>query len=279
VEETAARLLERNRQISQAEEHLRQEVEDRTAELRGANASLRREITMRAAVESKLRESLAEKELLIREIHHRVKNNLQIVSSILHMQESAVSDSVAATAFADCEQRIRAMSMVHEQLHGSDTVTDIDLDAYVSTLVHSITSSHGNEMRNVSVRVDMAGARTNIDRAIPIGMIVNELVSNSLKHGYPNGTGGSITVALKRDGRQRTIVVQDDGVGLPDAVLPLVPENPSQLGLQLVQALAEQLHGTVEIRHGNGAEFRIRLQGLSPENGQDQRRGAGEQDT
>jgi PAS domain S-box-containing protein len=215
------------------------------------------DITVTKAAEQKLRDALQEKEALVMEVHHRVKNNLQVMVSLLGLQ-LAQSDEHCAPALRDSQERIRSMALIHEQLYQSSDLSRIDLADYARTLTVGLVSVFG---RSSAVRVDVESAPlwVSVDTAIPCGLILNELVSNALKYAFPEGRSGGVVVGLSATvgdtgTREVTLTVTDDGVGLPDALDPA--QTPS-LGLRLVQILAKQLRGAVVARRGPGARFEV----------------------
>lgn len=187
----------------------------------------------------KLHESLREKEVLLKEIHHRVKNNLQVVSSILNMQGELLSDTTAYSYFKDCETRIHSMALVHEQLYQSSTLSHIEMSNYIEELMSDLTSAMGDSSDAIQIVQRLDSFSLNLDQAIPIGLIINELVSNALKYAYPND-GGTIEIETRWMNPAYEITVRDYGVGYDPTLA-----NHHSLGIQLVHALASQLDGTV----------------------------------
>jgi PAS domain S-box-containing protein len=214
---------------------------------------LRNDRARRRAEEAN-REALAEKEALLKEIHHRVKNNLQVISSLLNLQAERLTDPAARAVFVESQARVRAMALVHETLYGSGTLARIDLPRYVESLCGHLLRTFGGAAR-VAVERRVAVESLDLDRALPVGLVVNELVSNALKYAFPGGRGGRVSVSLDaRPGAGYTLVVADDGVGLPDHV-DLAGRR--SLGLHLVGLLARQLRGTVEVTRSPGTTFAI----------------------
>ncbi len=203
----------------------------------------------------RLQASLAEKESLLREIHHRVKNNLQIVSSLLHLQAGSVRDAAALESLRESQARIRSMSLVHEKLYRSPNLARIQLSDYVQSLAVSLFESLRSEAGRIRLHFDLEPIVLDINTAIPIGLIVNELLSNALKHAFPGGRAGTIKVELRSRGPEtHELAVEDDGIGLPAGI---EPSSAGTLGLQLIQMLAEQLDGTVRREAGPGARFAV----------------------
>jgi PAS domain S-box-containing protein len=196
-----------------------------------------RDITERTRVEAQLRESLAEKELLLREIHHRVKNNLQIVSSLLNLQQATLHDPAAIAAVAESAVRIRAMALLHQMLYQSDTIGRVQMDEYLRALALYVRGSHAGE--EIQLAFALEPVTLDLDRAIPCGLIVTELLTNALKHAF-RGRGGRVTLGLRAAAGDACLLeVSDDGVGAGDI------EHSTSLGLRLVRALARQLLGTL----------------------------------
>lgn len=196
------------------------------------------------ATQRAVRASLAEKELLLGEIHHRVKNNLQIVQSLLNMQANLTVDEGAANALRDSQNRIQSMALIHQTLYQSHDFAKVEFGHFLETLMKHLLNSYSRADLHLSSRSDVV--RLTIDRAIPCGLIVNELVTNALKHAFPNGRSGSVRVELNvLRGVDVEIAVIDDGVGIPDT---LKLESLASLGMQLVQVLVEQLHAELVIQ-------------------------------
>jgi PAS domain S-box-containing protein len=214
-----------------------------------------RDITERKREEEKIRASLREKEILLKEIHHRVKNNLQIISSLLNLQSAHIRDPRALEVFKEGQGRVRSMALIHEKLYQSDDLARVDFSEYISNLAAYLFRSYEVNAGAVRLNVEAEDVLLGVDTAIPCGLIINELVSNSLKHAFPGGGGGLINITLRPASRDRlTLTVADDGVGLPPG---FDVRNTPSLGLQLVNTLARQLGGEVGVGDGAGAEFNI----------------------
>jgi PAS domain S-box-containing protein len=214
-----------------------------------------RDITERRREEEKIRASLREKEILLKEIHHRVKNNLQIISSLLNLQSAHIRDPRALEVFKEGQGRVRSMALIHEKLYQSADLARVDFSEYIRNLAAYLFRSYEVNAGAVTLNVEAEDVLLGVDTAIPCGLIINELVSNSLKHAFPGATRGAINITLRPDGGERlTLCVSDDGVGLPEGFDLL--DTPS-LGLQLVNTLARQLGGEVEVGDGAGARFSI----------------------
>jgi len=188
-----------------------------------------------------LGQSLAEKDLLLKEVHHRVKNNLQIVSSILSLQSSYLPDDDTREAFEQCQERIQAMALVHEQVYRGADLESLDLGAYLERICEALLDGRGDSSR-IALRVEVSTeARTQMEQAIPLGLIVNELVTNALKYAFPVGRSGTIAVTFRPEGECWELRVSDDGIGLEPGA------EPSEgVGGQLVEGLVGQLRGKLE---------------------------------
>ncbi len=208
------------------------------------------DITERKRAEQVTKDSLSEKETLLKEVHHRVKNNLQIISSVLQLQTGYLKDPQALSAFRECQSRIRSMALIHEQLYQAGNFARIDFVDYVQRLVKSLMSTYRAGDCAVKLTQEIEAVSLNLDTAIPFGLILNEAISNSLKHAFRNRTQGNISVRLRHaaDGAFE-LSVEDDGVGLPRE---LEVETCNSLGLRLILILANQLQGTLEIRRQPG---------------------------
>ncbi|HEY3273281.1 MAG TPA: CHASE4 domain-containing protein, partial [Methanocella sp.] len=204
-----------------------------------------RDITELKRNEEQIKASLKEKDALLKEIHHRVKNNLQIISSILSLQEARVTDQASRDVLADSRNRIKSMALIHERLYGSNNLSSIDFSEYIASLLSHLSSSYGVNNGRITVRTDIESLSLNIDIAIPLGLMVNEIVTNSFKHAFPGETPGEISVTLHRvnDGKYR-LTVGDNGVGMP---ADFDIERTTSLGLQLVQALSQQTNSEITI--------------------------------
>ncbi|WP_224249068.1 sensor histidine kinase [Hyalangium gracile] len=216
--------------------------------------SIIRDITERRRAEEQIKASLREKEVLLREIHHRVKNNLQVTSSLLKLQSAYIRDPVAKEMFAESQSRIRSMALVHEKLYRSSDLSRVDFADYVQSLASLLFRSYGTDPQRISLRVEGGPLLLSIETAVPCGLIVNELLSNSIKHAFPNGRQGNIVVGVGTDERGCVIRVADDGIGLPES---LRLEQTETLGLQLVRTLAGQLRSSIELNRAGGTSFKL----------------------
>lgn len=213
------------------------------------------EISRRAQAEEQLTGSLQEQEVLLKEVHHRVKNNLQIISSLLELQSDAIHDPRLLELFRDSQSRIRSMALVHETLYQSQDLARFDVAPYVETLSVQLFRSYGADLQRITLRTEVERVVLNIDSVIPCGLILNELLTNAIKYAFPPGQTGEIRVALHVDADQRvTLVVQDTGIGFPE---DLDFRHTDSLGLQLVSMLTTQLGGTIELEREGGTRFTL----------------------
>ncbi|WP_052309984.1 histidine kinase N-terminal 7TM domain-containing protein [Methanocella arvoryzae] len=235
--------------ITRSNESLRVEI----AERKQVEKALQAEIEVRRQAEEKLEISLKEKELLLKEIHHRVKNNLQIISSLMNLQISTMTNEAARASLKESQNRIKSMALIHEQLYLSRDLASIDFKGYVANLISFWARSYVIRPEVTFVaRID--DISLDIDTAIPCGLIINELISNSLKYAFVGGQPGTIEVAMTWAGGGYRLSVSDDGIGLPSG---LDFRNTTTLGMQLVVTLTEQLGGLIEHPDGPGTTFII----------------------
>jgi PAS domain S-box-containing protein len=227
-----------------------------------------RDITQRRQAEELVRASLREKETLLQEIHHRVKNNLQVISSLLNLQSAHVQDTQADKIFRDSQHRIRSMALIHEKLYRSENLAGIDFAEYVRDLALSLFRSYNAGAQGIALAMRADSVFLGIDKAVPCGLLLNELIANSLKHAFPadrdgpDAQAGQIRIELYAAPEgQVTLVVGDNGVGLPP---DLDVHNTTSLGLQLIHTLANQLGGTVQLGRDQGTEFKITFVAQEP---------------
>jgi len=209
----------------------------------------------RKQAEAALRASLREKEVLLREIHHRVKNNMQVISSLLNLQARHIEDPAVLEMFQESQRRIRSMALVHEKLYLSKDLSNIEFSQYIQSLALHLFHSYQVDSNLIKLKTDMEKIFMNINTAIPCGLIVNELISNALKHAFPNGRGGEILIELRRtEGDKFLLIVSDTGIGFPDS---LDFRNTTTLGMQIITMLVEQLDGRIELSRQQGSSFKI----------------------
>jgi len=214
-------------------------------------------VIARDITHKKHEEELRRRGLLLKEIHHRVKNNLQVVSGLLYLQSTRMSDKKVIEMFTESSNRIRSMSLIHQKLYQSEDATTVDFDGYVRDLIAALLHSYGVDHNAIRVNLEIDRRGLTMDSAIPCGLIINELVSNSLKHAFPAGRNGEINIAMSSDsGDSITLVVADNGIGFPQ---DLDFHNAESLGLQLVATLAGQLDATIALNRDAGTEFTIKF--------------------
>lgn len=213
------------------------------------------DITERKRRTTELTAALREREVLLQEVHHRVKNNLQIISSLINMQLRNTELGPSSSALLECQTRVQAIALIHEQLYQSKDYAQVPFSDYVRTLANNVFAATGASPASVSLDVVVEPVSLAVDKAIPCGLVLNELITNSLKHGFADGRSGTVRVELLRVGEDRCrVVVQDDGVGLP---ADMDVSTSGSLGLLLVRTLAEQLEAELSVDGRRGASFRL----------------------
>ena len=215
-----------------------------------------RDISERKLVEIKLRASLNEKEVLLKEIHHRVKNNLQIVSSMLNLQMDQLSDTKAIELFKESQNRVRSIALFHEKLYQSRDLARVEIAEYLKGLANGLFATYGVNPDDIVLTVHTEDIPLGVDAAISCGLIVNELVSNSLKHAFPARRRGQVEVTLRSAGADVILEVADNGVGFP---ANLDFRSPSTLGLKIVAIFTEQVGGTMDLTREGETRFSLRF--------------------
>jgi two-component sensor histidine kinase len=213
------------------------------------------DITEGKRAEEIVKSSLREKELLLKEIHHRVKNNLQITSSLLRLQAGKIADTGVRQLLRESQDRIRSMALVHDMLYRSQDLARIDFPEYVRTLVVQLFRSY-NATGRIRPVVELGPIVFGVDLAVPCGLIINELVSNALKHAFPGDRRGELRVGMIAAAGGYRLSVQDDGIGLPPALDHL---HTDTLGLELVRMLTEQIGGRLHLDRGSGTGFVVEI--------------------
>ncbi len=211
-------------------------------------------IVEKREVEQSLRDSLAEKEVLLKEVNHRVKNNFQIVSSLLALQADSAQEPAARAALRQSENRIRSLALVHEQLYVADDLARVDFGDCVSAIASSLGMALRGFERAITIDVETEPIRLSLDEAIPLGLILNELVTNAYTHAFPAGRPGSIRISLAATARGTSMTVADDGVGLPRGIDPALSRS---VGFELVRMLAAQADGLIESYCGSGLRVSV----------------------
>jgi two-component sensor histidine kinase len=230
-------------------------LEKQKTELVRINDDLKREIARREQAESQLKASLADKQVLLREVHHRVKNNLAVISSLLNLQAGHVTDPATRQVFSDTQARVRSIALAHEMLYQSPGLSEVGVKDYISRLIDCLTASMGTLGGDVQVIQEIEDCRLWIDETIPIGFLVTELFSNCLKHAFTGRRGGEIRISFRSaDQADRELAVADNGIGFPDYV---DPERSGSLGLELVGIYVKQLRGRFEIERKHGTQVRV----------------------
>nr|WP_243687551.1 sensor histidine kinase [Methanobacterium formicicum] len=217
----------------------------------------------RSYAEKAIKESLEEKEVLLREIHHRVKNNMQIISSLLNLQRQHVSGEETRDVLKESQGRVKSMAMIHEKLYQSPNLTRVDFKDYIEKLASNLIYTYKIENRDIEQVFEVKDVEMNIDTAIPCGLIINELITNSLKYAFPpsfQNKKGVIKIKLVQTGNLFQLEISDNGVGLH---ADIEPENAETLGLQLVHTLVNQLDGSLKIDRIRGTKFTITFQELN----------------
>ncbi len=241
-------------EISDLSKNLEQRVAERTHELAVARDRLELDIAERMRLEEEQARRYAERALLLKEIHHRVKNNLQVISSLFYLQADRTPNETVRRLLDESRGRIQTIALIHDKLYRSEQLAFIDFGDYLRDLTSSLTAAIG--VPNVTVRVDAKGIFLDIDRALPNALVINELVSNSIRHAFPGGRGGEVRVSVTQSESVLYVEVADDGIGFPD---DLDFRHVTTLGLQLVSTLAQQVGAEVELVRGGGTTFRIRM--------------------
>jgi PAS domain S-box-containing protein len=222
---------------------------------RTGTATICRDISDRKRIDQNLKASLQEKEALLKEVHHRVKNNLQLISSLLNLQANRIVDPAVSEQFAESRNRVRSMALVHENLYRAGNFARVPMRTHIQNLCAHLVRAYGMRSRNVELVTEIDDVELDLDRAISSGLIINELVSNALKHAFPDDRPGSVRVGLKLLAPKHCLLtVKDDGIGLP---ADFNVEYADSLGLQLVHDLIRQLHGATSVKRGNGTSFSI----------------------
>ena len=215
------------------------------------------DLTRQKQAEEQLKASLKEKETLLQEVHHRVKNNMQVISSLLKLQANTIEDSQIKDVLKESQGRIFAMSAVHETLHGSENLSEIDLKSYLSKITTSVFQTYSIDHFKAKLKSDIDNVPISINHAYPLGLIINELISNSLKYAFPDEREGEITVSMKKLHQELELIVKDDGIGIPDEI---DWSKSSTLGLKLVRTLVEnQLDGSIDMESNSGTKFTIKF--------------------
>ncbi len=212
----------------------------------------------RKQTEEGLKSSINEKDILLKETHHRVKNNMQVIHSLLNLQTHFTKNKEAVDVLKDSQSRVKSLGIIHEKLYKSSDRSRIDFNEYVQSLTTDLLTSYSANER-ITPLIEIDDVKLTMDTAVLCGLIVNELISNSLKHAFPNNGHGEIQISLKLIGNRYVLVVNDDGIGFPDE---LDFKNTESLGLQLVNNITGQLDGEIEIDNSIGTNVTIKFEDL-----------------
>jgi len=226
------------------------DINNRVSEVSGIGF----DITENKKNEEKITQSLKEKDILLKEVHHRVKNNMQVISSILNLQSSYVRDAYALNLLKECQNRIKSMAFIHESLYQTKNFESVNFSEYVTTLAKNLVHTYSINTKKIKLILTLDNLFLSLDASIPCGLIINEIISNSLKYAFPDNRDGIIFVTLRVIKNQVSIEVGDNGVGIPENV---DIKNTQTLGLQLVDTLVEQINGTLNLKRKNGTTFSI----------------------
>jgi PAS domain S-box-containing protein len=235
-------------------------------QLRGFTKVLRDE-TDRKRADDRLKNSLASKDLLLREIHHRVKNHMQVIASLISMQADQAEDGNLRGLFEELQDRVRAIASLHETLYGSDDLANIEFGPYLKQVIRDFIASYGSRLANIDLQIETDEVVLSIEQALPLGLVANELISNALKHGYSGGRTGSVRISFRYlpetvragdplDSGWCELAIRDDGAGIKD---PKGIWERESMGLRIVRLLTSQLHGTVGLDQSNGTCFAVRF--------------------
>ena len=213
-------------------------------------------------VHKALQASMTEKDALLREVHHRVKNNMQVITSLLSLQANKVQDERLEEEFKYTQYRIRSMAMVHEMLYGTGKLAAVNYEQYLQELLGKLVVSMKGYNNNIETRLDASGIHLNVDTAIPLGLLINELLTNSLTHAFPGNSSGQISVTIKRLPDHYELKISDNGIGFP---VDFDFQNSISLGLGLVDTLTLQLEGTLHRETNNGTTYLITFKQIAPD--------------
>jgi two-component sensor histidine kinase/CheY-like chemotaxis protein len=256
--EAELKLLEVNEKLEKTNKNLIAEIENRKL----IETDLQQQIVERRQISQELKKSLEEKELLLKEIHHRVKNNLFIVSSLLEMQADYLNSPEFSKIIDNSQNRLMSMALIHEQLYGDHGLSKIDLAQYLTALTDNLKDSYLSTTINFTVEIE--DISLNIETVTPCGLIINELITNAVEHAFLDRSQGNILLSAKKDScGEITLIVKDDGIGFSD---PKVLYESESLGMNLIATLVEQLEGTLEVKSCHGTEITIIFKELDYQN-------------
>lgn len=197
---------------------------------------------------------LQDKEMLMKEIHHRVKNNLMVISSLLELQSYHLKDEESIELFKESQNRAKSMALIHERLYRTDSLKNIEFSEYINTLVEDLFATYATDRSKVDLILDVENIDMDINSSVPLGLIINEMVTNTLKYAFPGDKSGFLKIALHQKDSEYILEVNDNGVGIPEG---FNIEESDSLGMLLINSLTSQLDGTVELTSDNGTKFKI----------------------
>lgn len=247
--------------LQKAHDELEERVKERTAELQRSNSLLLKEISERKEAQSQLQSSLEEKDVLLKEIHHRVKNNLQVISSLLYLQSEEIKDQATLDMFKESQNRVKSMALIHEELYQSNDLAHIDFSEYIARLTNHLLRSYG--ARHIQLHQTIEPLFLTLDRAISCGLIINELLTNAMKYAFPAQSYvdqlATIWIEMFQcDKKHLLLSVRDNGIGMPQD-FNIERGRVDSLGLTLVMTLTKQLKGTIEVKSEGGTTFWIKF--------------------
>lgn len=221
--------------------------------------AMKDDISLEKEKDSRLEHSLREKEMMLKEIHHRVKNNLQIVISLLNLQANSAGDNKLKSQLTISQNRVRSMALIHQMLYRSCDLSRIEIEEYLRSIAGQLLSTYDDQKDKVRIRIDAKDIHFSIETAVPFGLLINELITNSLKHGFPGGRKGNIEISLAETGKEEyELHYYEDGVGIP---LTLVNGHVLSFGMQLIDMLVSQLDGTIKHIDSEGSTYKIKFRG------------------
>jgi two-component sensor histidine kinase len=213
------------------------------------------DITEQKLADEKIKSSLKEKEMLLQEIHHRVKNNLQVISSLLRLQSRYINDQKSIDIFKETQNRVRSIAILHEKLYQSEDLAKIRFDEYVKVLTEDLLYFYELDKSNIKMNIDVEEISLNIETAIPCGLIIDEMVANSLKYAFPDERNGEIKIELHSDDNNKySMCISDNGVGISEDI---DPEKTDTFGMQLIKYLTKQLKANIELDKSNGTTYNL----------------------
>lgn len=243
------KIEQQNAELEQLRDQLEEKVQKRTS-------ALKSEITVREKAEKKLKTSLKEKEILLAEIHHRVKNNMAVVSALLELEMSNLQEEKLRELLVDSLSRIKSMAFIHEKLYQAGDFSHLEFNHYIEDLVNMIGSSYDSSYKNITTEIDADDVRLNLNQAIPCALLLNELLTNAYKHAFKKRKKGNIFIRLVEKNDTIKLTVKDDGVGLPE---DFDMKKSRSLGIRLVSTLVKQLEAEFDVQSKNGTIFIIRF--------------------